>query len=82
LVDGHDVDDWAAAIDALRKRGPGTMSAAAVGHAAMFSWAHTVDALLVSYGRAIADYRARHQDPTTTGRRNGRRFSMRRGIRA
>ena len=61
LVDGHDVDDWAAAIDALRKRGPETMSAAAVGHAAMFSWAHTVDALLVSYGRAIADYRARHQ---------------------
>ena len=37
------------------------MSAAAVEHAATFSWAHTVDALLASYGHAITDYRARHQ---------------------
>jgi D-inositol-3-phosphate glycosyltransferase len=82
LVDGHDVDDWAAAIDALVKRGPETMSAAAVEHAATFSWAHTVDALLASYGRAMGDYRARHRLPDVTARRNGRRFSMRRGIRA
>jgi D-inositol-3-phosphate glycosyltransferase len=82
LVDGHDVDDWARAMGALLERGPDTMSAAAVEHAATFSWAHTVDALLASYGRAIADYRARHQDRDVTARRNGRRFSMRRGVRA
>lgn len=82
LVDGHDVDDWAQAIDALLKRGPETMSRAAVEHAATFSWAHTVDALLASYGHAIADYRARHRVPDMTARRNGRRFSMRRGVRA
>src|SRR4029079_15183162 len=46
LVDGHNVDDWAHAIDALFKRGPENMSRAAVEHAATFSWAHTVDALL------------------------------------
>jgi D-inositol-3-phosphate glycosyltransferase len=82
LVDGHDVDDWAQAIGALLQRGPETMSAAAVEHAATFSWTHTVDALLASYGRAITDYRARHDDPGVSARRNGRRFSMRRGVRA
>jgi D-inositol-3-phosphate glycosyltransferase len=82
LVDGHDVDDWAQAIGALLQRGPETMSAAAVEHAATFSWTHTVDALLASYGKAITDYRARHDDPGVGARRNGRRFSMRRGIRA
>ena len=58
------------------------MSGAAVEHAATFSWAHTVDALLASYGRAITDYRARHQRREPVSRRNGRRFSMRRGVRA
>jgi D-inositol-3-phosphate glycosyltransferase len=82
LVNGHDVDDWAQAIGALLQRGPDSMSRAAVEHAATFSWAHTVDALLASYGRSIADYRARHRLPDVTARRNGRRFSMRRGIRA
>ena len=60
LVAGHDVDDWAQAIgddaatgDARRA----AMSRAAVAHAANFSWGHTVDALLASYGRAIGDYR-------------------------
>jgi len=43
---------------------------------------HTVDALLGSYGRAIADYRARHRLSDVAARRNGRRFAMRRGIRA
>jgi D-inositol-3-phosphate glycosyltransferase len=81
LVDGHDVDDWAAAIDALLRRGPETMRAAAVEHASTFSWAHTVDALLASYGRAIADYRARERRDAAA-RRNGRRFSMRRAVRA
>jgi D-inositol-3-phosphate glycosyltransferase len=79
LVNGHDVDDWAQAIGALLQRGPERMSRAAIEHAATFSWTHTVDALLASYGRAIGDYRARHRLPA---RRNGRRFSMRRGVRA
>src|SRR5262245_147718 len=33
LVDGHDVGDWAATMAALLRRGPETMSAAAVEHA-------------------------------------------------
>jgi D-inositol-3-phosphate glycosyltransferase len=82
LVDGHDVDDWAAAIDALLRRGPETMCVAAVEHASTFSWTHTVDALLASYSRAIGDYRTRHPRRDATARRNGRRFSMRRGVRA
>ena len=82
LVPGHDTDEWAAAIAGVFERGPETMSAAAVEHAATFSWSATVDALLASYGRAIADYRARHQQRDVASRRNGRRFSLRRGIRA
>jgi D-inositol-3-phosphate glycosyltransferase len=82
LVDGHDVDDWASAIGALLERGLESMSRAAVEHAATFSWAHTVDALLASYGRAISDYRARHRRHDLTARRTGRRFTMRRGVRA
>jgi len=82
LVDGHDPDDWAAAIGGLFDRGPETMRAAAAEHAASFSWAHTVDALQASYGRAIDDYHSRHQPPEVPPRRTGRRFSIRRGIRA
>jgi D-inositol-3-phosphate glycosyltransferase len=82
LVEGHDIDDWAAAMGGLFDRGPETMRAAAVEHAATFSWAHTVDALLASYDRAITDYRSRHQRTEAPSRRNGRRFSIRRGIRA
>jgi D-inositol-3-phosphate glycosyltransferase len=82
LVNGHDVADWAQAIGALLQRGAESMSRAAVEHAATFSWTHTVDALLASYRHAIADYRARHRLPDATARRNGRRFSMRRGVRA
>jgi D-inositol-3-phosphate glycosyltransferase len=81
LVEGHHPDDWAQAIAAEFERGPETMRRAAVEHAATFSWAHTVDGLLASYGRAMSDYRARHQ-PSVAGRRTGRRFSMRRGVRA
>jgi D-inositol-3-phosphate glycosyltransferase len=82
LVDGHGIDDWAAAIAGVldrQERNPDTMRAAAIEHARSFSWAHTVDALLASYGRAITDYQARH---APAGRRNGRRFSIRRGVRA
>ncbi|KAB7759839.1 diguanylate cyclase [Mycolicibacterium phlei DSM 43072] len=77
LVDGHDDGDWAHAIGDLLQRAEG-MRAAAVAHAGQFSWDHTVDALLASYGRAIADYRSRHQPV----RRTGRRFARRRGVRA
>jgi D-inositol-3-phosphate glycosyltransferase len=82
LVQGHDIDDWAAALGGVFDRGPQTMSAAAIEHAATFSWSHTVDALQASYGRAITDYRTRHQRTEAPSRRNGRRFSIRRGIRA
>jgi D-inositol-3-phosphate glycosyltransferase len=82
LVHGHDIDDWAAAMGGLFDRGPETMRAAAIAHASTFSWSHTVDALQASYGRAITDYRARHQRTEVPSRRNGRRFSIRRGIRA
>ncbi|SEH49601.1 D-inositol-3-phosphate glycosyltransferase [Mycolicibacterium rutilum] len=78
LVDGHDDGDWAHAIGDLLQRADGMRTAAAA-HAATFSWEHTVDALLASYGRAIADYRTRHQP---VARRTGRRFSRRRGVRA
>jgi D-inositol-3-phosphate glycosyltransferase len=84
LVDGHDTDDWAAAIGDLLDRAPEdrrAMSAAAVAHAATFSWEHTVDALLASYGRAITDYTARHPRRDNAARRTGRRFSIRRGVR-
>jgi D-inositol-3-phosphate glycosyltransferase len=81
LVEGHDPDDWAQAIAAEFERGPETMRRAAIEHAATFSWAHTVDGLLASYGHAMNDYRARHQR-SVAGRRTGRRFSMRRGVSA
>ncbi|HET7739440.1 MAG TPA: D-inositol-3-phosphate glycosyltransferase, partial [Mycobacterium sp.] len=82
LVPTHDTDDWAAAIGDLLARDPKAMREAAHRHAATFSWAHTVDALLDSYGRAITDYHARHHGHDAKARRNGRRFSVRRGVRA
>lgn len=85
LVAGHDVADWADTIGAMLDRGGGVMSRAAVAHAAHFSWARTVDALLAAYGRAIADYRAaRQRSPVVAlaSRRNGRRWTVRRGLRA
>jgi len=80
LVDGHDPADWAAAIGALFDRGPDTLRQAAVEHAAGFSWAHTVDALLASYGRAIDEHRAR-LGGASAGPRNGRPTPIRRGVR-
>ncbi len=81
LVDGHDIGDWAESIAALLENGTDAMRAAAVEHAATFSWSSTVDALLSSYGRAMADYRNRHPRREPAARRNGRRFTMRRGVR-
>lgn len=80
LVDGHDDGDWAHAIGDLLQRAD-DLRTDAVAHAATFSWARTVDALLASYGRAMADYRGRHQ-VRDGARRTGRRFARRRGVRA
>jgi D-inositol-3-phosphate glycosyltransferase len=63
LVAGHDVDQWARAIDELLRLGAGPraweMSRSAAQHAARFSWDNTVDALLASYRRAISEFTAR-----------------------
>ena len=67
--------------DDVFARGPESMGSAAVEHAATFSWAHTVDGLIDSYGRAMTDHQARHQRQPP-GPRSGRRFSRRRGVRA
>lgn len=81
LVDGHGTEDWAATIGGLFDADLAAMGRAAAQHAQVFSWAHTVDGLMDSYGRAIVDHRARHQRQLPTPR-SGRRFSMRRGVRA
>lgn len=81
LVDGHDPGTWAATLSEVFTEGPASLREAAAAHASTFSWAHTVDALLAGYGRAIADHRADHQRQLSA-RRSSRRFSMRRGVRA
>lgn len=85
LVDGHDPGDWADAIAAVLAGNPVEFGRNALDHARRFSWDSTVDALLASYGRAITDYGAgRQRDfaPDLLARRNGRRWAMRRGVRA
>lgn len=82
LVATHEADDWAAAIDGVLNGDGAAMSSAAQAHAATFSWGHTVDGLLASYGHAITDYRARHQRVEPPLRRDRRRLSIRRGVRA
>lgn len=89
LVSGHDTGTWAHAIaDLLTGDHAGSdrmarMSAAAVAHAATFSWEHTVDALLASYRRAIGDYAASHRPARDLGAlRKARRWTPRRGVRA
>jgi D-inositol-3-phosphate glycosyltransferase len=85
LVDGHEPGRWASVIAELLGADQGALSRAAVAHAAGFSWDHTVDALLASYGRAMGDdpgSRQRSPVRELTARRNGRRWTMRRGVRA
>ena len=83
LVSGHDPQRWAEAITALLDTDPASLRRGAIEHAARFSWDHTVDALLASYGRAITDYRRTHRSAHDLGaRRAGRRWTMRRGVRA
>ena len=81
LVDGHHPADWARAIEELLDKDPAALSRAALAHAQSFSWDNTVDALLVSYGRAIADYGASHRRSAgvdLAARRAGRRWGVRR----
>ncbi len=85
LVAGHDPQTWAAAIAGLLDADSGALRRGAIEHARRFSWDHTVDALLASYGRAITDYGRAHQRSAARdllARRTGRRWTMRRGVRA
>ncbi len=85
LVDGHDPRVWSAAISRLLDADSGPLRRGAIEHARRFSWDHTVDALLASYGRAITDYGRIHQRSAARdllARRSGRRWTMRRGVRA
>jgi D-inositol-3-phosphate glycosyltransferase len=86
LVSGHEVGQWADAIDQLLRLNAGpqgsVMSRAAAQHAATFSWENTTDALLASYRRAIGDYTARRQRRVRDliAVRKPRRWTARRGV--
>ena len=86
LVAGHDVDQWADAIDESLRVGAGprgwAMSRAAVEHAATFSWDNTVEALLSSYRHAIAEYTTtrRHRVRDLAAARRPRRWAPRHGV--
>jgi D-inositol-3-phosphate glycosyltransferase len=85
LVSGHDVGDWADALDRLlRLRAPQAeaMGRAAAAHAATFSWDDTTDALLASYRRAIGDFTAMRQRRfrDRASMRKPRRWATRRGV--
>ncbi|MGH3530855.1 MAG: D-inositol-3-phosphate glycosyltransferase [Mycobacterium sp.] len=86
LVSGHDVDQWADAIDELLRLGAGpragAMSRSAAEHAARFSWDNTVDALLASYRRAISEFTARRPVRDLKSARRGGRWTPRREVRA
>ncbi|MGH3958323.1 D-inositol-3-phosphate glycosyltransferase [Mycobacterium sp.] len=83
LVFGHDVDQWAAAIDELLRLGAGprarAMRRSAADHAATFSWDNTVDSLLASYRLAISEYSARRSVRALGSVRPARRWAPRRG---
>ncbi len=87
LIAGHDVDQWANAIDDLLRVSAGPrgweLSRAAVEHAGTFSWDNTVDALLASYRRAIGGYTTtrRHRVRDLAAARRSRRWASRRGVR-
>jgi D-inositol-3-phosphate glycosyltransferase len=85
LVSGHDAGDWADAIGRLLDRDATELRANALAHAGQFSWENTVDGLLASYRRAIADYRSSHpRSPARDipARRPNRRWVRRKGVRA
>ncbi|OBI68334.1 D-inositol-3-phosphate glycosyltransferase [Mycobacterium sp. E796] len=85
LVAGHDVGDWADALDRLLRLPPpqaDAMGRAAAAHAATFSWDNTTDALLASYRRAIGDFTALRQRRfrDRASMRKPRRWATRRGV--
>ncbi len=85
LVSGHDVGDWADALDRLLRLGPPqaeAMSRAAAAHAATFSWENTTDALLASYRRAIGDFTTERQRRfrDRASMRKPRHWTPRRGV--
>lgn len=90
LVSGHNVGQWADAIDHLLglRAGPQgrAMSRAAAEHAATFSWENTTDALVASYRRAIGDFTAARRRRSGRGisdlvaARKPRRWRPRRGV--
>jgi len=85
LVPGHDPRQWASAIAGVLDADPDALRRAAIAHASLFSWDHTVDQLLGSYGRAIADYGSTHQRSAARdllAPRTPRRWTRRRGVRA
>ncbi|MFT4044119.1 MAG: D-inositol-3-phosphate glycosyltransferase [Gordonia sp. (in: high G+C Gram-positive bacteria)] len=85
LVAGHDIDDWTIALDKLIASPDEllAMRSRARAHAEQFSWERTADALLSSYGRAMASFASapgvRTQAATTNGatRRNALRWRRR-----
>lgn len=84
LVPGHDAGDWANALAAVLERDAGELTRNTVAHASQFSWDNTVDGLLNSYERAIAEYRRTHpRSPARDipARRGSRRWTRRRGVR-
>jgi D-inositol-3-phosphate glycosyltransferase len=85
LVPGHEVGQWADALDGLlRLSAPQAqaMSRAAAAHAATFSWENTTGALLDSYRRAIGDFTAGRQRRVRdrASMRKPRRWASRRGV--
>ncbi len=83
LVDSHDPARWADAISVLLDSDADALSRAAIAHARCFSWDSTVDALLGSYRRAIADYgRTRQRGPARDLAARRSRWPVRRGVRA
>ena len=55
LVDGHETGTWTAALESLLWQPDrlAELAASARGHAEQFSWEHTADRLLRSYGQAM-----------------------------
>jgi D-inositol-3-phosphate glycosyltransferase len=85
LVSGHDVGDWAEALDRLLRLGApqaDAMRRAAAAHAATFSWDNTTDALLSSYRRAIGEFHVERQRRVRdrASMRKPRRWAPRRGV--
>ncbi|WP_439031751.1 D-inositol-3-phosphate glycosyltransferase [Gordonia terrae] len=81
LVNGHAVGDWTNALEKLLAQPDRLveLGANARRHAEQFSWEHTVDQLLDSYGRAMASFDARRgADQSGAGAAAGASSRMRR----